>query len=193
MRSIKFRAWDGDSFKPIEDDGDYYFRDYGEGLELHDKFGPCRNVTLLQFTGLLDKNGKEIYEGDVIRWRNPVRTTQTHEGDNIPNGSYTEPMEPGIITHEEEVQFKDGCFVYEDDKHGFVPINWLNLSYDLDGIKEAISYGRPDRFLWDDPEEGDLQYLMEECAKVKNPEELVEYLSGVTVIGNVYENSELIV
>jgi uncharacterized phage protein (TIGR01671 family) len=68
QRIIKFRAWDTktESFKPLEDDGDYYFRDDGDGLRLHDKHGECKNVILLQHTGLKDKHGKDIYEGDLL-------------------------------------------------------------------------------------------------------------------------------
>ena len=63
MKEIKFRAWayaSGKMFYPSTDDG----------WELiNGKLQPLPNTTLMQYTGLKDKNGKEIYEGDI--WETP--------------------------------------------------------------------------------------------------------------------------
>jgi hypothetical protein len=146
------------------------------------------------YSDIQDKNGKLICEGDVVRYRRPYRTTQTHTGDNIPNGSYTEPMEPGIETKEGIVIFKMGTFtIDEDEQQPWVnPLANEDMFWTLEMIKDAISYGRPDRFIFDDPEEGDLQYLITDCAKVKDAEELITYLSGIEIIGNIHENPELL-
>ena len=61
MRQIKFRAWD----KEFEG-GTMTYSD--ERLHLEDFFCYHEGQDLMQFTGLLDKNGKEIYEGDKCKF-----------------------------------------------------------------------------------------------------------------------------
>lgn len=64
MREIKFRAWAKDAANRPETmwDWDTHRRTIGEWIGNQE-----RGVTLMQYTGLLDKNGKEIYEGDILR------------------------------------------------------------------------------------------------------------------------------
>ena len=59
MREIKFRAW----IKSVNKMGDW-----NTILKECDRFSVLSNdnFIFMQFTGLLDKNGKEIYEGDVF-------------------------------------------------------------------------------------------------------------------------------
>lgn len=55
MREIKFRAWNG---------GVMTFFKLGEHLNIEFINNP--NNKVMQFTGLKDKNKKDIYEGDVL-------------------------------------------------------------------------------------------------------------------------------
>lgn len=66
MREIKFRAWDNRKKQMLEFDLD----------DAH-KLIPYTDCPVMQFTGLKDENGKEIYEGDIVH--TPAKTDNIWE------------------------------------------------------------------------------------------------------------------
>jgi uncharacterized phage protein (TIGR01671 family) len=145
MRNIKFRAWEKNLKEIIPVNNiDFASRmiNTGSAWRLFDE------IELMQYTGLNDKNGNKIYEGDIVR--------REFEIGRI----IIDPLSLGAEDYEIE---DSGYFI---------------------GV---VSFR---------PSEG---YVLNKCKKFNDEDELQSKKSGVKlyanraeVIGNIYENPELL-
>lgn len=102
MREIKFRIWDTENKEMLKvQELDFEPTFYGGRIAIrpdqYSDYFDTEDMILMQYTGLKDKNGKEIYEGDIVR-------THYIGGDGVEN---------------DEVIFDRGCFCvnYSEDYH----------------------------------------------------------------------------
>lgn len=77
MRELKFRAWDKVNNSWLTQN--FFISSNGDNSSL-------TNYILMQYTGLKDKNGKEIYDGDILKrsyveseFLNVVKPVETSE------------------------------------------------------------------------------------------------------------------
>lgn len=134
-REIKFRAWH--KTKKFMDTAWFIDWEHGQVAHRAHNVSQLENCILMQYTGLKDKNGKEIYEGDIIYWE-------------IDNGI-------GIESYTAAVQWSEN----NDDYKGIY--KWIVL------------------YLAD--------YLRGSFDELTTP---AAYNYELQVIGNIYENPELL-
>jgi uncharacterized phage protein (TIGR01671 family) len=108
VRDIKFRLWDGEDMLDHEelerkDSDEWCVYNYITDI----KEDECLRV--MQYTGLKDKSGKEIYEGDIIE------------------GGYMNLLTQEFNSKKFIVEYKEGCFGGKLIGHSPYGDTWLKF------------------------------------------------------------------
>jgi len=160
MREIKFRAWDKEMKCVIYMDNPHWSLMAGEnGFHIYNLQNGSGGdeYELMQFTGLLDKNGKEVFEGDIVKdIYFPLFVREEAEYSKV-----------GLIVID---NFEKLGIKWEIDERKFI-----DLPEDLKKNKFCQPYRRN----WEHPT--NKKWLQD-----------FDNIYRMEVIGNIYENPELI-
>lgn len=97
MRELKFRAWYKSEKKMIYNIQNEFEERIELGMDCFSDYLKNDDFIIEQYTGIKDKNGKEIYEGDIVSKHNSDTkgvVKQVKDGqwaiywDNVPDGYY---------------------------------------------------------------------------------------------------------
>lgn len=97
MRELKFRAWYKPEKKMIYNIQNEFEERIELGMDCFSDYLKNDDFIVEQYTGIKDKNGKEIYEGDIVSKHNSDTkgvVKQVKDGqwaiywDNVPDGYY---------------------------------------------------------------------------------------------------------
>ncbi len=164
QRDIKFRIWaetdDAEAEMIYLDKGEF---DNGLWFEAHKHLD--KHHELMQLSGLKDKNGKDIYEGDILR----VITKALPKGKDASGYTYVG-----------EVRFEYGEFVIKfKEKFGFkntLNIWALNHSEIIGNIFENPQYINTDTLELDEHDEIDEEFGMNHfCQKCQREYDAIDF------------------
>ncbi len=170
-REIKFRVWDIENKEMLKvQELDFEPTFYGGRIAIrpdqYNDYFDTEDMILMQYTGLHDKNGKEIYEGDILKV--PVRRCGNSYGnwwqDRNDNHGWT-----GDFVYK-KIEFKNGYDNLSETIGGFV-FKYLPITK-----KQIKAIAQP-------------------RGKERTEQNVDTYnfkIEEVQVIGNIYDNPELL-